>query len=309
MKEIKISFLIAAHNEEKIIGKTLSHLLKIPYKNYEVIVGLDGCTDNTEKIVKSFAKKSKKIKYYSLNLRKGKPAVINNIVKKAKGEIIIINDADWLFKIESREKLRNLLSVFDDPKIGGIAIAYPIEWDRDLIETGNFGYKMVAYSTYFWMQYQNEKYGFKKGNLTYLAEPTMFMTNILRKELYKPNDSLGDDFERTADVMNAGYEIVIFDDISMPRMIPVYNQIGIRDFFNQKVRTAKARKQIRLKGQKMGLVYNAGPGFSMIARAFKNSIFTGILAVIWSVLTFIASLKSIFLNFDTEKGWTLRAKR
>ena len=50
----KISFLIPAHNEEKIIATTISHLLKIPYDNYEVIIGLDGCTDKTEEIVKNF---------------------------------------------------------------------------------------------------------------------------------------------------------------------------------------------------------------------------------------------------------------
>ena len=58
MKEIKISFLIAAHNEEKIIGKTLENLLRLPYSNFEVIIGLDGCTDNTEKIVKNYCEKS-----------------------------------------------------------------------------------------------------------------------------------------------------------------------------------------------------------------------------------------------------------
>ncbi len=48
---MKISFLMAAHNEEKIIGEALDSLSKIPYENYEVIIGLDGCTDGTEGIV------------------------------------------------------------------------------------------------------------------------------------------------------------------------------------------------------------------------------------------------------------------
>jgi len=96
---MKLSFLIPAHNEEKVIGKTLENLLNIPHKDYEVIIGLDGCTDGTEEIVKEFVKKSNKFKYKSLNLRSGKPTVINEIIKYAKGNIIIINDADWIFKI------------------------------------------------------------------------------------------------------------------------------------------------------------------------------------------------------------------
>ncbi len=75
VKSRKISFLIPAHNEEKIIGKTLDNLFNLPYNNYEVIIGLDGCTDNTEQIVRKFRKKSNRFGYYKFDLRKGKPAV------------------------------------------------------------------------------------------------------------------------------------------------------------------------------------------------------------------------------------------
>ena len=51
-KERKISFLIPAHNEEKIIAKTLENLINLPWQNYEVIVGLDGCTENSKKNLK-----------------------------------------------------------------------------------------------------------------------------------------------------------------------------------------------------------------------------------------------------------------
>ena len=54
---MKLSFLIPAHNEEKIISKTLNNLINLPYENYEVLVGLDGCTDRTEEIVKRFKAK------------------------------------------------------------------------------------------------------------------------------------------------------------------------------------------------------------------------------------------------------------
>ena len=112
-KERKISFLIPAHNEEKIIAKTLENLINLPWQNYEVIVGLDGCTDNTESIVKKFQEKFKRIKYYKLNLRRGKPAVIDRIIKYAKGEIIIINDADWIFSVKDKESFYDFISAFE----------------------------------------------------------------------------------------------------------------------------------------------------------------------------------------------------
>ena len=78
---VRISFLMAAHNEEKIIRGALENLSKLPYDSYEVILGLDGCEDNTLSIVKEYKKKKPRIfKYYELNERKGKPAVINKII-------------------------------------------------------------------------------------------------------------------------------------------------------------------------------------------------------------------------------------
>ena len=58
---------MAAHNEEKIIERTLKNLMHIPYENYEVLIGLDGCTDRTEEIVKSFCERSNKFRYFSLS--------------------------------------------------------------------------------------------------------------------------------------------------------------------------------------------------------------------------------------------------
>ena len=89
-----ISFLLALHNEEKIIAQTLKNLINIPYDDYEIIIGLDGCTDGTQDIVNHYCEKSSKVNYISLNLRQGKTAVINELVKVALGEILIIIDAD-----------------------------------------------------------------------------------------------------------------------------------------------------------------------------------------------------------------------
>ena len=308
----KISFLISAHNEERIIGKTLQNLLELPYDNYEVVLGLDGCTDRTEDIAKEFCKKSKKFRYYKLNLRQGKTAVINKIIKNARGEIIVINDADWIFTAKSKESLKKFFSVFDDKSIGSIAESFPVEWQEDKIRKGNLGYKMVAYSSYFWLEFQKENFTYRKKNndkLLYLKEPTMFLTNIFRRKLYKESFSLGDDFERTKDIMDAGCKIVIFDDINMPRMKCIYDKISVRDLFRQKKRTATARRQI--KGEQKvntGNYYLSALQY-MIKESWKKSISTGMIVLSWIVLTLIATFFSSFRKLDTRKGWALRARK
>ena len=308
---MKISFLIPAHNEEKIISKTLDNLLSIPYKDIEIILGLDGCTDKTEKIVKQYAEKSKKIKYFSLNLREGKPTVIDFIIKKASGDIIIINDADWLFTVKSKFALQKLLSIFKDKKVGGIAEPFPVEWDKENLKKSNFTYKMVAYSSYFWLLYQKERLASKKGDLWYASQPTMFLTNIFRKDLYKKNLSLGDDFERTKYIMDKGYSVILFDNQELPRMIASYNKISLRDFFKQKIRTAMARSQLKQSNIMPLTLFNyyIPANFFIIRKSFRKSPDIGVMMFVWIFLTSIATLISTFKEADTKAGWRLRAKR
>lgn len=71
----KVSIIIPAYNEEKRIGPTLesysnyfNSLLKDDI-DYKIIVVINNTTDNTEKIVRGFSRKNKRISY--LNLIKG----------------------------------------------------------------------------------------------------------------------------------------------------------------------------------------------------------------------------------------------
>src|SRR3989344_5204163 len=123
---MKISFVMAAHNEESIIRKPLDNFKKIHSfdKSAEFLIGLDGCVDGTLGIIKEY----KFVKHYNFEGRNGKPVIINNLIKKAKGDIIIINDADSIFKVENKDKLFELKNEFKDKKLGGIAESYPIEY-------------------------------------------------------------------------------------------------------------------------------------------------------------------------------------
>lgn len=307
----KISFLMAAHNEEKIIGKTLENFLNIPYSNYEVLIGLDGCSDNTEKIVKTYEKKSKKFRHFNLNLRSGKPAVIDNIIKKAKGEIIIIVDADWIFRVKDKKSFEKFLKVFDNPKIGGVAESFPVEWDLKKLKRGDLGYRMVAYSSYYWMDFQKKYLTISKKGQTCLKEPTMFMTNIFRKKLYNAEGSLGDDIERTKSIMDQGYEVILFRDIGMPRMLASYSKIPVRDLLKQKIRTAMARRQLEETGKSSANTNNYYiPLISHILKqSWKKSIYTGMIVSYWIFIAFLATLIAKFKKLDTKKGWQMRLNR
>ena len=67
----KISVIIPAHNEENYIKKSLHSLKSQTYQNFETIVVCNGCTDNTEELVRK--RSNERLKFFSLpeNLRLG----------------------------------------------------------------------------------------------------------------------------------------------------------------------------------------------------------------------------------------------
>ena len=111
---MKLSIIIPAYNEatsvEKIINKIF--MIKIPYSK-EIIVVNDGSTDSTENILKR-VQLSKKIFIINNDMNLGKGESINIALKKATGDIILIQDADLEYDPCDIPKL---LKPFDDEKI------------------------------------------------------------------------------------------------------------------------------------------------------------------------------------------------
>ncbi len=91
-----VSVLIPAHNEQEVIEKTVENILEMDYEKFEVIVIDDRSNDNTAEKLKELEKKYDKV--IALIREKdafpGKSAVLNDAMKIAKGEAILVFDAD-----------------------------------------------------------------------------------------------------------------------------------------------------------------------------------------------------------------------
>jgi poly-beta-1,6-N-acetyl-D-glucosamine synthase len=115
---MNISVGVCAYNEEKNLGILLNKLLtdiskEIPIK--EIIVVSDGSSDKTNIIIKSFQGRSKKIKAIIRKNRYGKVNAINEIIKKANSDIIIMESAD---NIPKDGAYKRLIEPFKDESIG-----------------------------------------------------------------------------------------------------------------------------------------------------------------------------------------------
>ncbi len=102
-----ISILISVFNEEKVIAEKIKNIFECDYSKdkLEIIIGNDYSSDATKEILEQLRIQNPKLETRNYELRRGKPAVLNDLVKEAKGEIILLTDANILFDKDAIKKL------------------------------------------------------------------------------------------------------------------------------------------------------------------------------------------------------------
>lgn len=117
-RRARVTIGIPAYNEKDNIHLLLRYLLAQKTRRVvitEILVVSDGSTDNTVHLARSV--KSSKIRVISTKKREGQSATQNTIVKKAKGDILVLLNADVLpGNTYSIERLCTCL--LDNPDVG-----------------------------------------------------------------------------------------------------------------------------------------------------------------------------------------------
>jgi len=109
---MKLSIIIPVFNEEKTIVEMLKRVEKLQLSSLtkEIIIVNDGSKDGTtEKIEKYLSQTKSSIKLYNRPKNNGKGAAVIFAIAKAKGEYIIIQDADLEYDPDEIKKLLAVL--------------------------------------------------------------------------------------------------------------------------------------------------------------------------------------------------------
>jgi len=115
-----ISVLIPMHNEERTVTYILNRLVSVdyPFDRIEIIPINDHSVDKTGEVLDYYAARYPQIKPLHRSAgERGKPVGLNDALRIAQGEIIIIFDADYL---PPRGILRDMAVCFKDPEIGAL---------------------------------------------------------------------------------------------------------------------------------------------------------------------------------------------
>ncbi len=115
-----ISVLVPMHNEERVAANILDRLIAtdFPISKLEIIPINDHSSDKTYDILIEYASRYPYIRpLHRSEGRRGKPSALNDALKQAVGEIIIIFDADYL---PPKGSLRDIAISFKDPEVGAV---------------------------------------------------------------------------------------------------------------------------------------------------------------------------------------------
>ncbi|SMQ18169.1 Glycosyltransferase, catalytic subunit of cellulose synthase and poly-beta-1,6-N-acetylglucosamine synthase [Streptomyces sp. Ag82_O1-12] len=113
-----VTVIVPAYNEKECIANTLDSLARSTHP-IEIIVVDDGSTDGTSEIAREAA-----LARGMTNVRvirqenAGKPAALNNGVRSARHDIVVMMDGDTVFEPDT---VRQLVQPFADPEVGAVA--------------------------------------------------------------------------------------------------------------------------------------------------------------------------------------------
>jgi len=83
----------------------------------EIIVGSDCSGDKTNEILTRLSSNIPNLHFYNFAARRGKSSVLNDLVKKAKGDILVFSDANTSYNPDSISKMTGY---YINPEIGGV---------------------------------------------------------------------------------------------------------------------------------------------------------------------------------------------
>lgn len=237
-KEIKkrpavptVSIILSAFNEEKYIERKLLNLLELDYptEKLEILVGSDGCLDQTDEIISRFH--SNRIRFFRFVKNLGKSHVLNDLVREAKGAVVVFTDARQEFDTQA---IRTLVSNFEDPEVGCVSgELFFKRGDSEVVRS-------IAEGMGLYWRY--EKFLRKKESDIGSTLGATGAIYAIRKSLFRelPASILVDDMYVPLSIIQKGHRVVFDGRAKAYDRVSYYG----REEFRRKVRTLAGNYQI-----------------------------------------------------------------
>lgn len=133
----RFSIIIPAHNSSAYIRKALDSVKQQTFRDYELIVICDSCSDDTEQIAKEYGAFTERVGFSRDGLTR------NQGIARAHGEyVLFIDDDDWWLHEYVLEQLDQKLK--ENPEIDVLCFSFIFKGLKYATPTGNNGRHWVA---------------------------------------------------------------------------------------------------------------------------------------------------------------------
>jgi glycosyltransferase involved in cell wall biosynthesis len=122
-----ISILLATYNGEKYIKKSIDSVLNQTFKDFELLIGFNGTTDNSREIVENY--NDNRIKVFDFGTDKGKSKTLNKLLKHTSFDWLAVQDDDDVWDVTKLEKQIKHIIDFD---VIGTQISYIDIYDKHI---------------------------------------------------------------------------------------------------------------------------------------------------------------------------------
>lgn len=201
--EPEVALLIAAYNEEKVIGEKIKSILdgNYPISKLSIYIGSDASTDKTNEIISSYASQYPQIKLINFGGRTGKAAIINKLASMAQEDIFILTDANVIF---SKDTISKLVKNFSNPKVEQVCA------NIKKVSAKNIGIQSLE-KGYLNIENKIKKAESNRWGIVMGAEGGCY---AIRKKSYSPvpPNYYMDDFYITMGVINKGGQVLFEED-------------------------------------------------------------------------------------------------
>jgi cellulose synthase/poly-beta-1,6-N-acetylglucosamine synthase-like glycosyltransferase len=218
-----IAILMAAFNEEKVIGEKISSVFNTSYPLDKITfyIGSDASTDGTDSIIEALSKKYAQIKLVRFGGRTGKSGIINQLASEANQAVFILTDANVIFKPETIFNLVRHFKNLDTAQVAANIIKISVS-DKGIASQEK---------SYIALENKIKYFESLRWNVIMGAEGGCY---AIRKENFAPvpKNFYMDDFYITLNVVEQGKQIVFDKNAICYEDVPTQSQ----EEFKRKVR-------------------------------------------------------------------------
>ncbi len=114
-KAVSFSVVVPCYNEQRAIGDTVCRLREVlaDYSDYELIIVIDGSTDGTAVLLQELQETDHELMVLAHERNQGYGAALKTGIRHARGELIVITDADGTYPHERIAEMLALAERYD----------------------------------------------------------------------------------------------------------------------------------------------------------------------------------------------------